>query len=60
MHQKYTMGFSSSTNLVYIVASKIAGFSISLSSKFKKVVHNFEGCIVILYLLGNDAKVLRI
>ena len=41
MHQKYTMAFSSNTYLVFIVFLKIAGFSISFSSIFNIVFHNF-------------------
>ena len=48
MHQKYTIAFSSNTNLV---ALKIACFSVSFSSIFKIIFHNFEARIVILYLL---------
>ena len=60
------------SNLVFIVALKIAGFSINFSSIFKIVFRNFEAGIVVLYLLkvqydyfernwfGNDAKTLRI
>ena len=49
MDQKYTMAFSSNTNLVFIVALKIACFSISFSSIFKIIFHNFGARIVILY-----------
>ena len=49
MDQKYTMAFSSNTNLVFIVALKIACFSISFSSIFKIIFHNFGVRIVILY-----------
>ena len=48
MHQKYTIAFSSNTNLV---ALKIACFSVSFPSIFKIIFHNFEARIVILYLL---------
>ena len=51
MHQKYTMVFSSNSNLVFIVALKIAGFSIIFSSRFKIIFHNFWACVFILYLL---------
>ena len=70
------MAFFSNTNLVFIVALKIAGLSISFSSIFKIIFHNFGARIVTLYLffvslkvqynyfernwLGNDAKALRI
>ena len=56
MHQKYTIAFSSNTNLVFIVALKIAGFSISFSSIFKIIFHNFGARIVILYLLFVSLK----
>ena len=51
MDQKYTIAFSSNTNLVFIVALKITCFSISFSSILKIVFHNFEARIFILYLL---------
>ena len=50
MDQKYTMAFSSNTNLVFIVALKIACFSISFSSILKIIFDNFGAWIVILYL----------
>ena len=50
MHQKYTMVFSSNTNSVFIVALKIAGFSVSSSSLFKIIFHNLRAGIVVLYL----------
>ena len=50
MDQKYTVAFSSNTNLVFIVALKIACFSISFSSIFKIIFHNSGARIVILYL----------
>ena len=56
MYQKYTIGFSSNTNLVFIVALKIAGFSISFSSIFKIIFHNFGARIVIRYLLFVSLK----
>ena len=56
MHEKYTMAFSSNTNLVLIVALKIAGFSITFSSVFKIIFHNFGARIVILYLLFVSLK----
>ena len=56
MHEKYTMVFSSNTNLVLIVALKIAGFSIKFSSVFKIIFHNFRARIVILYLLFVSLK----
>ena len=46
MHQKYKIAFSNNTNLGFIVALKISGFSI-----FKLIFHNFGARIVILYLL---------
>ena len=49
MHQKYTMVFSSNTNSVFIVALKIAGFSVSFSSLFKIIFHNLRAGIVVLY-----------
>ena len=51
MHQKYTIALSSNTNLVFIIALKTAGLSISFSSIFKMIFHNFGSRIVILYLL---------
>ena len=56
MHQNYTIAFCSNTNLVFIVALKIAGFSISFSSIFKIIFHNFGARIVILYLLFVSLK----
>ena len=56
MHEKYTMAFSSNTNLVLIVALKIAGFSITFSSVFKIIFHNFGARMVILYLLFVSLK----
>ena len=56
MHQKYTIAFSSNANLVFVVALKIAGFSISFSSIFKIIFHNFGARIVILYLLFVSLK----
>ena len=56
MHQKYAMAFSSNTNLVLIVPSKIAGFSIGFSSIFNTIFHNFGARIVILYLLFVSLK----
>ena len=56
MDQKYTMAFSSNTNLVFIVALKIACFSISFSSIFKIIFHNFRARTVILYLLFISLK----
>ena len=44
------MAFSSNTNLVFIVALKIAGFSVSFSSIVKIIFHNLGAPIVILYL----------
>ena len=52
MHQKYTMTFSSNTNLVFTVALKIAGFF----SIFKIIFHDVEVRIVILYLLFAGLK----
>ena len=56
MDQKYTVGFSNNTNLVFIVALKIACFSISFSSIIKIIFHTFGACIVILYLLFVSLK----
>ena len=56
MHEKYTMAFSSNTNLVLIVALKIAGFSVKFSSVFKIIFHNFGARIVILYLVFVSLK----
>ena len=39
MHQKYTIAFSSNTNLVFMVTLKFACFSISFSSIFKIIFH---------------------
>ena len=50
MDHKYTIAFSSNTNSVFIVALKIACFSISFSSIFKVIFQNFGARIVILYL----------
>ena len=50
MDQKNTIAFSSNTNLVFIIALKIACFSISFSFIFKVIFHNFGARIVILYL----------
>ena len=47
MNQKYTIAFSSNTNLVFIVPLKIA----SSSSIFKIIFRNSGARIVILYLL---------
>ena len=52
MHQKYTMTFSSNTNLVFTVALKITGFF----SIFKIIFHDVEVRIVILYLLFAGLK----
>ena len=51
LDQKYTMAFSSNTNLVFIVALKIAGFSINFSSIFKIISHKFGALIIFLYLV---------
>ena len=51
MDQKYTIAFSSNTNLIFIVALEIACFSISFSYIFKIIFHNFGARIVIVYLL---------
>ena len=56
MDQKYTVAFSSNTNLVFIVTLKIACFFISLPSIFKIIFHNFGALIVILYLLFVSLK----
>ena len=56
MDQKYTIAFSSNTNLVFIISSKITCFSISFSSIFKIIFHNFGVRIVILYLLFVSLK----
>ena len=56
MKQKYTMAFSSNTNLVFLVFLKIAGFSISFSSVFKIIFHNFGVRIIILYFLFVSLK----
>ena len=56
MDQKYTIAFSSNTNLVFIVALKTAYFSISFSSVFKIIFHNFGARIVILYLFFVSLK----
>ena len=51
LDQKYTMAFSSNTNLVFIVALKIAGFSINFSSIFKIISHKFGALIIFLCLV---------
>ena len=56
MHQKYTIVFFSNTNLIFKVALKFACFSISFSSIFKIIFHNFGVRIVILYLLFASLK----
>ena len=56
MDQKYTIAFSSNTKLVFIVALNIAYFSISFSSVFKIIFHNFGALIVILYLFSVSLK----
>ena len=53
MREKYTMVFF--TNLVYIVALKIAGFT-RFSSMFKIIFHKFGARVVILYLLFVSLK----
>ena len=50
MHEEYTTAFCSNTNLIFIVALKIACYSISFSSIFYIIFHNFGARIVILYL----------
>ena len=44
MHQKYTMAFSSNSDLVFRIVLKIGGFYISFSSKFKIIFHNLLCC----------------
>ena len=44
MHQKYTIAFSSNTNLVFVVVLKRAGFS----SLFKIILSTFDAHDVIL------------
>ena len=56
MHQKYTIAFSSNTNLVFMVALTSVCFSISFYSIFKTIFHNFGARIVILYLLFVSLK----
>ena len=56
MHQKYTIAFSSNTNLVFIVPLKNAGFSMSFSFIFKIIFHNFGVRSVILYLVFVSLK----
>ena len=46
MHKKYTMGFSSNTNLVFIIVLRIAGFYVIFSSIFKIIFHNFLCCLL--------------
>ena len=48
MDQKYTIAFSSNTNLIFIVALEIACFSISFSYIFKIIFYNFGARIVIV------------
>ena len=50
------MAFSSNTDFVFVVALKIAGFSIKFSSIFKIIFHNFGARIAILYLLFVNLK----
>ena len=50
MDQKYTMTFSSNTNLVFIVALKIACFSISFSSIFKIIFHGARIVILVFFV----------
>ena len=47
LYQKYTIAFSSNTNLVFIVALKVGDFSIRFPSIFKVILHNFGADIVI-------------
>ena len=56
MDQKYTMAFPSNTNIVFIVALKIACFSVSFPSILKKIFHNFGARIVVLYLVFVSLK----
>ena len=51
MNQKYSIAFSSNTNLAFIVALKITCFSVGFSSIFKIMFRNFGARIVILYSL---------
>ena len=44
MHKKYTILFSSNTNLVFIIVLKIAGFHINFFSIFKVIFRNFLCC----------------
>ena len=50
-YQIYTMGFSTNTNSVFIVFLKTEDFSISFSSIFNIIFHNFRARFVILHLL---------
>ena len=50
MDQKYTMTFSSNTKLVFIVALKIACFSISFSSIFKIIFHGARIVILVFFV----------
>ena len=50
MHEEYTIAFCNNTNLIFIVALKIACSSISFSSIFYIIFHNLGARIVILYL----------
>ena len=43
MHQKYTMAFSSNTNLVFTLVLKIVGFYIRFSSVFM-IIHKIWCC----------------
>ena len=55
MDQKYSIAaFSSKTN--FIVALKIACFSVSFCSIFKIIFHNFGARVIILYLLFVSLK----
>ena len=50
------MAFYSNTNLVFIVALKVAGFPTSFSSTVKIIFHNFGARIVIMYLVFVSLK----
>ena len=56
MHQKYTVAFFGDTDLVFMVALKLAYFSINFSSIFKIIFNNFRARIAILYLLFASLK----
>ena len=51
MHEEYTAAFCSNTNLIFIVALKIACSSISFSSIFYIIFHVF---LYLLFVISNE------